>query len=186
MVCSMPEFVRPRHKLVLKALRALNAETLCRAECFFCGGTRIALALHEYRESADIDFLCASRTGYRALRAAVSDRSLGEIAAPGLKLACEWSPTATASARFLMWVAKNSNSRSSWKRASGSRTTTSPGYRLRFWTERHALGENFWPMQIAGSISRCWGAISSISRSWPRLGRRTVAHWFGSSERSVR
>lgn len=85
----MSEVQRPRHRAVLAALRALDAAFLARCECFFGGGTRIVLALDEYRESADIDFLCASRDGYRTLRSAVSDVSLGRIAKPGLKLARE-------------------------------------------------------------------------------------------------
>jgi len=85
----MSEPARPRHRTVLSALRALDAEFLARSECYFGGGTRIVLELDEYRESADIDFLCASRDGYRALRGAVSDTSLGRIAKPGLKLARE-------------------------------------------------------------------------------------------------
>lgn len=85
----MSEPSRPRHRTVLAALRALDADFLARAKCFFGGGTRIVLALDEYRESADIDFLCASREGYRALRGTVSDRSLGGIGAAKLKLARE-------------------------------------------------------------------------------------------------
>ena len=85
----MSEPARPRHRTVFAALRALDAEFLARGECFFGGGTRIVLALGEYRESADVDFLCANRAGYRALRATVSDTSLGRMAKPGLKLARE-------------------------------------------------------------------------------------------------
>ncbi|OGA54557.1 MAG: hypothetical protein A3F74_22165 [Betaproteobacteria bacterium RIFCSPLOWO2_12_FULL_62_58] len=85
----MSEPARPRHRTVLAALRALDADFLARAECFFGGGTRIVLSLGEYRESADVDFLCASRGGYRALRSTVSDTSLGRIAKAPLKLARE-------------------------------------------------------------------------------------------------
>lgn len=81
--------VRPRHRTVLAALRALDAQFLARSECFFGGGTRIVLSLGEYRESADVDLLCASRVGYRALRSTVSETSLGRIAKPRLKLARE-------------------------------------------------------------------------------------------------
>lgn len=45
--------------MVMEALRALDAAALTRAECYFGGGTRIALALGEYRESADVDFVGA-------------------------------------------------------------------------------------------------------------------------------
>jgi len=85
----MSEPTRPRHRTVFAALRALDAEFLARGECFFGGGTRIVLALGEYRESADVDFLCANREGYRALRSTVSGTSLGRIAKPGVKLARE-------------------------------------------------------------------------------------------------
>lgn len=81
--------LRPRHRTVLAALGALDAEFLARSECYFGGGTRIVLSLGEYRESADVDFLCASREGYRALRSTVSETSLGRIATPRLKLARE-------------------------------------------------------------------------------------------------
>lgn len=81
--------IRARHRTVLAALDALEAGFLARSECFFGGGTRIVLSLGEYRESADVDFLCASREGYRALRSTVNEMSLGRIAKPRLKLARE-------------------------------------------------------------------------------------------------
>lgn len=85
----MFEPVRARHHTVIRALEALDGAFLGRAQCFFGGGTRIVLALDEYRESADIDFLCASREGYRTLRATVGDRSLGSIGRARLKFARE-------------------------------------------------------------------------------------------------
>jgi hypothetical protein len=87
----MPErrFRRPRHQTVAAALRALNAAFLADAECYFAGGTRIVLELGEYRESEDVDFLCASRDGYRTLRSTVSDKSLGDVLAEPLPLARE-------------------------------------------------------------------------------------------------
>ena len=89
MLGTLRTLIRPRHKIVLEALRALHADALAETKCFFGGGTRIALALGEYRESADVDFLCASRSGYRALRASVTEHSLGMIAKRELKLARE-------------------------------------------------------------------------------------------------
>jgi len=74
-------FSRPRHATVERILGALNAPFLDRNQCYFGGGTRIVLCLDEYRESADIDFLCSSREGYRNLRSTINNRSLGEIAA---------------------------------------------------------------------------------------------------------
>jgi hypothetical protein len=89
MVFSMSEFKRPRHRLVMQALAALDADFLAHAKCYFGGGARIALALAEYRESADIDLLCADRAGYRALRSTVTDKSLGRIVRVPMVLARE-------------------------------------------------------------------------------------------------
>ena len=80
---------RAHHQRVLTALHALDAAFLARCECYFGGGTRIVLALDEYRESADIDFLCASRAGYKTLRGTVTDTSLGRIGKTRLKFARE-------------------------------------------------------------------------------------------------
>ena len=74
-----PQYARPHHRTVARILDALDAGLLLQCRCGFGGGTRIALALAEYRESEDIDFLCSDLAGYRALRGAISDRSLGAI-----------------------------------------------------------------------------------------------------------
>lgn len=39
----------------------------------------LAMSLGEYRESRDIDFLCANRAGFKALRETITDQSLGRI-----------------------------------------------------------------------------------------------------------
>ena len=66
-------FDLPHHQRIAQLLRGLDGVFLEKAHCYFGGGTAIALALGEYRESVDIDFLCASTDGYRVLRAAVFD-----------------------------------------------------------------------------------------------------------------
>jgi hypothetical protein len=43
--------------------------------------------LDEYRESVDLDFLCASHEGWRTLRNAVNERSLGALLPPDIQLA---------------------------------------------------------------------------------------------------
>jgi hypothetical protein len=73
----------------MQTLAALDAGFLAQAKCYFGGGTRIALALAEYRESADIDLLCADREGYRTLRSTVTDTTLGRIVGGPLVLARE-------------------------------------------------------------------------------------------------
>ena len=79
----------PRHRLVQRVLDSLDADFLDAARCYFGGGTRIVMALEEYRESADIDFLCSERAGYRELRSEVSAHSLGRIAKEKMALARE-------------------------------------------------------------------------------------------------
>lgn len=87
MTKSTREFRRPLHRAIARALRALDADFLARAGCFFGGGTQLAMSLGEYRESRDIDFLCSSRAGFRALREEVTNRSLGAVVRRELALA---------------------------------------------------------------------------------------------------
>lgn len=61
-------FDRPHHQAVASVLTSLDADLLAEAKCYFGGGTAITLLLGEYRESWDIDFLCADLAGYRLLR----------------------------------------------------------------------------------------------------------------------
>ena len=83
---SMPDFKRPRHRLVHEVLAALNRELLSSTRCYFGGGTRIVLELDEYRESLDIDFLCADKAGYRQLRSTITQQSLGAICLKKIEL----------------------------------------------------------------------------------------------------
>lgn len=75
----MAEYRRARHRKVARVLDALDAAILVQAQCYFGGGTRIALELDEYRESADIDFICSELTGYRKLRSVIAQGSLGTL-----------------------------------------------------------------------------------------------------------
>ena len=86
---SRAPYTRVRHLAVAKVLATLDAGFLKRSQCFFGGGTRIVLELKEYRESADIDFLCSDRAGYRALRSTIRNDSLGQICLQPLDLARE-------------------------------------------------------------------------------------------------
>jgi hypothetical protein len=82
-------FNRPHHQRIAKILKALNSDLLQKTECYFAGGTAIALSLNEYRESVDIDFLCSSKEGYRLLRNVVSENSLGSLLNEPFKLVRE-------------------------------------------------------------------------------------------------
>ena len=75
----MPDPKRSHHQRVLSLLKSLSAKLLESTACYFGGGTRIVLELDEYRESQDVDFLCADREGYRELRNQVNANSLGGI-----------------------------------------------------------------------------------------------------------
>ena len=61
-------FVRPEHQIIAEMLERMDSRFLLDCECWFGGGTAIVLKLGEYRKSLDLDFLCASREGYRKLR----------------------------------------------------------------------------------------------------------------------
>ena len=84
LVCCM--FERPHHQRIHRFLQSLNSDLLTSTACYFGGGTAIVLELGEYRESGDIDFLCASADGYRYLRNAVNENSLGELLTQPLAL----------------------------------------------------------------------------------------------------
>lgn len=70
---------RPFHRLVARALAMLDGDLLAETGCLFGGGTRSVLALGEYRESRDVDFLCADREGYRSLRAGVARHGVAAL-----------------------------------------------------------------------------------------------------------
>lgn len=80
-------FDRPHHQRIAKFLASLNAGFLEQSDCFFGGGTAIVLSFGEYRESADVDFLCSSTEGYRALRNTITNASLGSILSQPVELA---------------------------------------------------------------------------------------------------
>ena len=80
---------RPHHQVIGSILAGMDAEFLLDAHCYFGGGTQIALALNEFRESRDIDFLCSNREGFRKVRETVTQSSLGKILDRPLTLARE-------------------------------------------------------------------------------------------------
>jgi hypothetical protein len=73
------EYQRDRHQRVARVLDTLDRKVLEGSQCYFGGGTRIALELNEYRESEDIDFICSELSGYRTLRSRIDTRSLGDL-----------------------------------------------------------------------------------------------------------
>lgn len=79
-------YKRPHHQKIATVLAAMNNKFLSDAKCYFGGGTAISLLLGEYRESIDVDFLCADQEGYRKLRSSVFNNGLGEIFAQRIDL----------------------------------------------------------------------------------------------------
>ncbi|WP_295590094.1 nucleotidyl transferase AbiEii/AbiGii toxin family protein [uncultured Lamprocystis sp.] len=59
-------YKRAHHRRIFSVLSQMDPDFLRAAACCFGGGTCLALVLDEYRESVDIDFLCAATEGYRA------------------------------------------------------------------------------------------------------------------------
>jgi hypothetical protein len=77
-------FERPHHQRIARLLEALDAELLLKNRCLFGGGTAIALAHGEYRESVDVDFICSSVDGYRVLRSLVNQGGIEALLKPPL------------------------------------------------------------------------------------------------------
>jgi hypothetical protein len=72
-------FDRAHHQRIAKVLHAFDSGALSQTQCYFGGGTAIAMSLAEYRESRDVDFLCASNEGYRLLRNIISPNGFGSL-----------------------------------------------------------------------------------------------------------
>lgn len=66
-----PLFEREHHRNVALVLQALDPWILAAWQCWFGGGTAMALRYGEYRESVDIDFLVSDLAGYREVRQAI-------------------------------------------------------------------------------------------------------------------
>lgn len=76
-------FRRERHRIVFAILEALDAKKLKECGFLFGGGTRIALDLDEFRESHDIDFVCADESGYADLRIASREQGYDSLFSDG-------------------------------------------------------------------------------------------------------
>lgn len=69
-------FERPHHQRIAKVLSALNVDLLQDCDCYLGGSVPIVLPLGEYREVADINFLCTSVDGFRRLRNTLTEQAL--------------------------------------------------------------------------------------------------------------
>lgn len=75
----MAEFHRPLHRRIAMILSRMDCAFLDKADCYFGGGTQLAMSNGEFRESRDIDFLVSNPDGLRLIRETVDDRSLGPL-----------------------------------------------------------------------------------------------------------
>lgn len=66
-------FKRTHHQAIEQVLRLMNADLLKAHQCYFGGGTAIALRHGEYRELVDIDLMVSDLASYRALRTLVRE-----------------------------------------------------------------------------------------------------------------
>jgi hypothetical protein len=62
-----------------QTLAQFDANLFQSTECYFAGGTAIALALSDYRESVDVDYLCSSADGYRMQRETAFDQGFAGL-----------------------------------------------------------------------------------------------------------
>ncbi len=81
----LPSYFRPEHTRIARLLRMMKSDFLTEAGCWFGGGTAIVMTHGEYRLSLDVDFLCSSQDGYRALRQAVTAKGCAGIVAQPVK-----------------------------------------------------------------------------------------------------
>lgn len=78
-------FKRQHHQRLALVLGQLDASKLRCFNCFFGGGTAIALRFGEWRESVDLDFLVSDLSSYRELRYQVTQaNSLEPLLLTGL------------------------------------------------------------------------------------------------------
>lgn len=79
-------FERPHRQHIAAVLEQLNSDLLCECRCLFGGGTAIALAFGEYRESFNIEFMCDDKDGYRRLRSLIDEGGLAWAFSPEVRI----------------------------------------------------------------------------------------------------
>jgi hypothetical protein len=82
-------FIKPEHENIAEILRSMDGRFLESCGCYFGGGTAIVLKHGEYRQSLDVDFLCANTDGYRELRVAAQRSGAAGLFGADIKAARE-------------------------------------------------------------------------------------------------
>lgn len=86
---------------VTELLGAFDATLLEKAGCYLGGGAALVLALGEYRQLNNVNFICASAEGYRLLRNTVQDTHLGALLTRSLPIVREVRTSAYVVSTFL-------------------------------------------------------------------------------------
>lgn len=80
-------FSREHHQVIASVLGILDASVLREHQCYFAGGTALALRFGEYRESVDIDFIVSDAEAFRTLRSACrGPQGFGALTLPGQRV----------------------------------------------------------------------------------------------------
>lgn len=88
-------YERARHNQIAVLLQSLNNQLLLEHECYFGGGTAIAMKYGEYRTSFDVDFLIENLDGYRELRQMVKQDGIYKLFTPGFEKVSQAKPPLT-------------------------------------------------------------------------------------------
>ncbi len=76
---------RERHQIVASLLSTLDGELLKQHQCYFGGGTAIAMRYGEFRTSFDIDFLIADNSNFVDLKSLVRDQGFAALIKPDFR-----------------------------------------------------------------------------------------------------
>jgi len=79
-------FERAHHRRIASLLASLDADAFLAHQCYFGGGTAIAMLHGEYRESRDVDFLVSALDSYRELRGIVTTKGVSGLFTEPVKL----------------------------------------------------------------------------------------------------
>lgn len=85
-------FSKPRHQLIATLLASFDNTLLFEHQCYFGGGTAIALKYGEYRTSFDVDFLISAPDSYKQMRELVKKDGLSAILQPAFRDTISASP----------------------------------------------------------------------------------------------
>ncbi|WP_425106050.1 hypothetical protein [Ancylobacter sp.] len=86
---------------IAELLGAFDGTLLEKAGCYLGGGAALVLALDEYRQLNNVNFMCASAEGYRLLRNTVQATHLSALLTRSLPIVREVRTSANVVSTFL-------------------------------------------------------------------------------------